>query len=160
MLLCFSHPRCVSEPGTKDTLHSGTIQSNILIESRARSEEDAAFEKMLDPIEGSPATGESVAGSINLFVDDLFGTCGTEIEQRVLARLRKDFQVGSENWNDVFSQDKEFVGRRILNQDRALRLVKKRLLRNWRRSQQNETRKKITTVPLQCIQGKEACWVR
>ena len=51
---------------------------------------------MLDPIAGSPATGKSVAGIINLFVDDLFGTGGTEIEQRVLARLRKDFQVGSE----------------------------------------------------------------
>ena len=34
-----------------------------------RSKEDAAFEKMLDPIEGSPAKGESVAGIINLLVD-------------------------------------------------------------------------------------------
>ena len=62
---------------------------------------DAAFEKTLDPIAGSPSTGKSVAGIINLFVDDLFGTGGTEIEQRVLARLGKDFQVGSEDWNDV-----------------------------------------------------------
>ena len=30
-------------------------------------------------------------------------------EQRVLARLRKDFQVGSEDWNDV-----TFTGQRIL----------------------------------------------
>ena len=37
-----------------------------------------------------------------------FGTGGTEIEQRVLARLRKDFQVGSEEWNDV-----TFTGQRI-----------------------------------------------
>ena len=66
---------------------------------------------MLDPIEGSPATGKSVAGSIHLFVDDLSGTGGTEMEQRVLTRLRKDFRVGSEDWTDVhFSQDKEFVG--------------------------------------------------
>ena len=35
-------------------------------------------------------------------MDDLFGTGGTELEQRVLSRLRKDFQVGSEDWNDVF----------------------------------------------------------
>ena len=63
---------------------------------------------MLDPIEASPATGRSVAGIINLFVDDLFGAGGTEMEQRVLARLRKDYQVGSEDWNDVL-----FTGQRI-----------------------------------------------
>ena len=28
-------------------------------------------------------------------MDDLFGTGGNEMEQRVLTRLRKDFQVGS-----------------------------------------------------------------
>ena len=30
------------------------------------------------------------------------------MDQRVLARLRKEFQVGSEDWNDVL-----FTGRRI-----------------------------------------------
>ena len=82
--------------------------NNISIESRARSEGDATFEKLLDPIERSPATGKSVAGIIHLFVEDLFETCGTEMEQRVPARLRKDFHVGSEDWNDVL-----FTGRRI-----------------------------------------------
>ena len=66
------------------------------------------FEKMLDPIEGSPATGKSEAGILNRVEDDLFGTGGTEMEQRVLARLRKDFQDGSEEWNDVL-----FTGERI-----------------------------------------------
>ena len=60
---------------------------------------EAAFEKTLDPIAGSP--GQSVAGNINLFVDDLFGTGGNEMEQSVLTRPRKDSQVGSEDWNDV-----------------------------------------------------------
>ena len=36
------------------------------------------------PIAGSPATRKSVAGIINLFVVDLFGTGGHELEQRVL----------------------------------------------------------------------------
>ena len=63
---------------------------------------------MLAPIAGSPASGKSVAGIINLFVDDLFGTGGTEMEQRVLARHRKNFQVGSEDWSDV-----TFTGQRI-----------------------------------------------
>ena len=82
--------------------------SNISTKPRVRTEADAAFEKMLDPIEGRAATGKSVAGIINLFVYDLFGTAGTELEQRVLSRLRKDVQVGSEDWNDVF-----FTGQRI-----------------------------------------------
>ena len=70
---------------------------------------DAAFEKKtLDPIEGSPATRKSVAGIVNLFVDNLFGTGENEMEQCVLARLRKDFHVGSEDWNDV-----AFTGQRI-----------------------------------------------
>ena len=70
-------------------------------ESREQSEMEAAFTTTLDPIAGSPATGKSVAGTMNLFVDDLFGTSGNEEEQRVLTTLRKDFQVGSEDWNDV-----------------------------------------------------------
>ena len=36
-----------------------------------------------------------MVGIIHLSVDDLFGTGGTETEQRVLSRLGKDFQVGS-----------------------------------------------------------------
>ena len=62
---------------------------------------DAVFEKMLNPIAGSPAAGTSVAGIIDLFVGDLLGTGGTEMEQRILARLAKDSHVGSEDWNDV-----------------------------------------------------------
>ena len=62
--------------------------------SREQSDMEAAFAKTLDPKAGSPAAGKSVARIINLFVDDLFG-------QRVLARLRKYFQVGSEGWNDA-----------------------------------------------------------
>ena len=93
---------------TCSTLGHRTI--DISLESRTRShrERDAAVEKMLDPIEGSPATGKSVAGITKLFVDDLFGTSGTEMEQRVHARLRKDFQGSLEDWNYVL-----FTGQRI-----------------------------------------------
>ena len=34
-------------------------------------------------------------------MDDLFGTNGNGLEQCVLTRLRKYFEVGSEDWNDV-----------------------------------------------------------
>ena len=47
-----------------------------------------------DHIAGSPAAGNSGAGIINLFADDLvFLTGGHEMEQRVLARLSKIFQL-------------------------------------------------------------------
>ena len=82
--------------------------NDISFESCVRSEEDAAFEKVLDPIEGSPATGKSLARIIILFVGGLLGTGGTEMEQRVPARLGKDFQVGSEDWNEVL-----FTGQRL-----------------------------------------------
>ena len=49
-----------------------------------------------------------MAGIINLFVDDLFGTGGQEMERRVLARLRNIFKLVSEDWNDV-----AFTGQRI-----------------------------------------------
>ena len=78
--------------------------TDAFTESREQSEMEAAFEKKkktLDPIAGSPATRKSVARIVNLFVGDHFGTSGNEMEQRVLTRLRKESQVGSEDWNDV-----------------------------------------------------------
>ena len=50
------------------------------------------------PLQAAQLQGKPVAGIINLFVDDLFGTGGTG----------KDFQVGSEDWNDM-----TFTGQRI-----------------------------------------------
>ena len=48
-----------------------------------------------------------VHGRIFLFLGDIFGTGGIEMEQPV-ARVRKEFLVGSEDWNDVL-----FTGQRI-----------------------------------------------
>ena len=103
---CTQYSR-VSEPGNNNTTHWHDT-GNISNKPRVRTEVYAASEKMLDTIAGSPATGKSVVGIINLFVDDLFGTGGTEMEHRVLSRLCKDFQVGSEDWTDV-----TFTGQRI-----------------------------------------------
>ena len=101
----YSH---VSEPGNKINTTQWHDTGNISNKPRVRTEVDATYEKMLDTIAGSPATGKSVTRIMNLFVDDLFGTGGTEMEHRVLARLSKDFQVGSEDWSDV-----TFTGQRI-----------------------------------------------
>ena len=78
------------------------------------------------------------------------------MEQRVLTRLRKDFQVGSEDWNGV-----AFTGQRIRwTQDspktgRTLKLVKKRLLSSWRRSLGNEIRRNAFSALFQCMQCSE-----
>ena len=73
---------------------------------------EAAYEKKkkktLNPTAGSTAAGKAVAGINNLFVDDIFGTSGNDMDQRVLTRQRKHFQVGSEDWNDF-----AFTGQRI-----------------------------------------------
>ena len=74
------------------------------------------------------------------------------MEQRVLARPTKDFQVGSEDWNDVL-----FTGQRIgwtkdpqsgpcieVSQEKAIE-----------RSRWNEIRKKISAALLQCTQDTE-----
>ena len=108
---------------------------DISLKSRARSKRGAAFDRMLHPIGGSPATDKSVAGIINLFVDDLFGTSGTEMEQRVLAWRKKDFQVGSEDWNDVryrirCMKDPQLGPSIEVSQER---------LKNWRSSESKRT---------------------
>ena len=83
-------------------VQGATAQQNgtkdAFTDSREQSEVEAAFGMPLDPTAGSPAAGKSVAGIINLFVNDLFGTGGKGMEQRVLSRLGKDFHVGSEDW--------------------------------------------------------------
>ena len=84
---------------------------DISLESCVRSKGDAAFERLLDPFEGSPVTGKSVTGILNPFVDDLFGTGGAEMEQRVLAGLKKRmFKLIHETGMMCSLQDKEFVG--------------------------------------------------
>ena len=109
----------------------------------------------MDPIAGSPATGKSVAGIINLFVDDLFGTGGTEMEQRVVARPRKDFEIGSEDWNDV-----TFKGQRI-------RWTKDPQAGSCIEVSQQKAIEELEEIPvepntkeelLQCIQCTEAYW--
>ena len=67
-----------------------------------------AVDYFLDPITGSPAHGQRVAGVICLHVDDLFMTGDRIFQQRVMDNIRKDFQVGSEMSDNV-----DFVGQRI-----------------------------------------------
>ena len=90
-------------------------------------------------------------------MDDLFETGGTETEPRVLARLKKDSQVGSEDWNDVlftrqgirWMKDPQFATFIEVSRERSIEdLEEIPVAKN----------KGISTVLLQCTQGFEAFW--
>jgi len=68
---------------------------------------DKAIDMLLDPVSGSPAKNKTVLGIITIHVDDLLITGGKAFRDNIVPRLRKDFQVGSEDLNDVL-----FVGQR------------------------------------------------
>ena len=69
---------------------------------------EVAMEHLVDPVTGSPSVNKKVVGILCLHVDDLFMAGNKEFRERVIDRLRKDFQVGSGDKNDIM-----FVGQRI-----------------------------------------------
>ena len=69
---------------------------------------EQALQHLMDPVARNNAQGRKAHGFVCLHVDDLFMAGDQEFEQRVMSRIRKDFQVGSEDKNDVM-----FVGQRI-----------------------------------------------
>ena len=113
---CIRHARCPSPPssapdsgGTSLTKHCKVMArfSRELIDtvtcriqySRVRESgtnlslqhcHDAVFEKILEPIAGSPATGKSVAGIIDLFLRKIFSeqVVGPSIESVWKGRLK------------------------------------------------------------------------
>jgi len=69
---------------------------------------DGALELLLDPVTGSPAHGKKVEGVVTIHVDDALMAGTTHFRKLVVDGLRRDFQVGSEDLNDIL-----FVGQRI-----------------------------------------------
>ena len=109
----------VSKIGTICAPPKGMAQMASYLNRVRDHKELLHFERMLDLIEGSPATSKSVAGIINLVAADLFGTGGTEMEQSVLAKLRNSTLV-------------QKTGMTCTSQDQALRSVKQGRSKNWR----------------------------
>ena len=62
----------------------------------------------MGPVSGNNAKNRQVHGALSLHVDDLLMTGDDVFEKEIMGRLRKDFQVGSEDKKDGF-----FVGQRI-----------------------------------------------
>ena len=69
---------------------------------------EKAIESLTDPITGSPSHGKSVSGIICLHVDDLFCVGDKEFYHHVVSAIQKDYQIGSEDTNDVL-----FVGQGV-----------------------------------------------
>ena len=63
---------------------------------------------MLNPIKEAQLQANPWQEPQSFLLMIFFGTSGNEMEQGNQARLRKDFQVGSKDWNDVL-----FIGQRI-----------------------------------------------
>ena len=94
--------------------HDVTIPVNVM------QTLDSAIEYLMDPYTGSNSQGRKVSGIICLHVDDLFMAGDAHFEKQVMGNLRKDFQVGSEDKNDIM-----FVGQRIRWVDHNGRVVDK-----------------------------------
>ena len=69
---------------------------------------EGAVDYLMDPVSGNNAKNRQVHGALSLHVDDLLMTGDDVFEKEIMGRLRKDFQVGSEDKNDCL-----FVGQRI-----------------------------------------------
>merc|ERR1711994_888036 len=69
---------------------------------------EKAIDLLTDPIHGSPSKNQFVCGVLCLHVDDLFLAGDSEFLKRVVQALKRDFQIGSEDKNDIM-----FVGQRI-----------------------------------------------
>ena len=67
-----------------------------------------ALELLMNASVRNNSQGRKPEGFICLHVDDLYMAGSPEFEKRVLSRIRKDFNVGSEDKNDIM-----FVGQRI-----------------------------------------------
>ena len=87
----FAHANLLTRD--KGPSHSSMAQKTPSLNHVSDQKWRLHLKKTQDPIGRSPATGKSVARIINLFVGDLFGSRGNEMEHRVLTRLRKHFKL-------------------------------------------------------------------
>ena len=114
------------------------------------------LKKMLDPITGSPDAGKYVAGIIDLSVHDPFGTGGTEMEHRVLATLRKDFQGGSQDWNDVTFTRQRIRSMKDPQSGPCIEVSQQKGIDEQEEIPVERNTKEDLHCILQCIQGTEA----
>eukprot|EP00435_Cladocopium_sp_Y103_P046730 s573_g13.t1 len=84
------------------------LEQDFDVDSKGQVSIPEAIDHLMDPVACNNAQGRRPHGFICLHVDDLFMGGDKVFEDEVLASLRRDFAVGSEDKNDVM-----FVGQRI-----------------------------------------------
>jgi hypothetical protein len=89
-------------------LYGEPAHKNDYAAQAERRKEQDPIDYLLDPVSGNNAQGRQVHGTICLHVDDLFMAGDDYFTKSVLPAIRRDFQIGSEDKNDVM-----FVGQRI-----------------------------------------------
>ena len=105
---------CVPTRGDRCTyvLYSNSSRSSVdhrvPTETVSKVADNAMLDRMLDPFRGNNSKGFAPCGVICLHVDDLFMAGNKEFDTRVLKRLRTDYNIGSEDIDDI-----AFVGQRI-----------------------------------------------
>ena len=84
---------------------------------------ERALGHLLDPVTGSPAKGNKVQGVVLMHIDDLLVIGSDRFRSEFIAKVRKDYQIGSETLNEA-----SFCGQRmrwqgsclIVDQDKAI----------------------------------------
>ena len=91
-------------------LRQAASKSALVSEKKSSNTFDleGAVDYLMNPVSGNNAKNRQVHGALSLHVDDLLMTGDDVFEKEIMGRLRKDFQVGSEDKNDCL-----FVGQRI-----------------------------------------------
>ena len=134
VVMCGTLDSSVSKPGTNTTLHT-------MLHFRTLQE-------------------KSVVGFFDPFVDDLFGTGGTEMEKRVPARPTKDFQVGSEDWNDVTFTKQRIRWTKDPQSGPCIEVSQEKAIEKLEEISVDRNTKENLCALLQRIQGTEVFWDR
>ena len=105
---------CVPTRGDRSTyvLYSNSCRASenekVSTETVSKVADNDMLDRILDPHRGNNSKGFAPCGVICLHVDDLFMAGKKEFDNRVLERLRADYNIGSEDTNGI-----AFVGQRI-----------------------------------------------
>ena len=159
VVMCCAHPKRVSQIGTKGVLHMGmvymTSHSNRFRDHREVQHLDNVGSHWRKPCYNQ-IRGRNHKLLCRWSLRKRWNRNGTTCP----SQTQKDFQVGSEDWNDVLLTGQRIRQMKDPQSGPSLEVSQRRRLENWRRSLSKRTRKKISTALLQCIHGTEAFWDR
>jgi len=83
------------------------MATDICAASKESMTLEEAMDLLMNPVTGSPARGKQVEGIVTIHVDDTFMTGSKYFVKKVVDGLKRDFKVGSEDFNNVL-----FVGQK------------------------------------------------